>query len=534
MAERIRAKDWSQTPLGPIESWPQSLATAVRIILGSQYPMFVWWGRDLVNIYNDAYAPMLGQRHPGALGGSAPHIWHDVWPQVGPQTELVLNHGQSTWNDRVLLVMERNGYTEEAYFTFSYSPVPGDDGSAGGVFCAVTEETERVIGERRLQVLRRLSAETTDARTVRDACKRAGDVFAENGRDISFALIYLVQALRREAHLECVTGLRADSYNAPSRIALLTAVPAVWPLQSVLTGSEVTLALTGRELPGGAWPEPAQTAMVLPLVRGGEAEAIGFIVLGASPRRVFDDSYRAFFELVSGSLSSAVTGAQAYEEARSRAEALAELNRAKTVFFSNVSHEFRTPLTLMLGPVEDLLSNPPQQQETEQLELLRVVHRNALRLQKLVNTLLDFSRIEAGRIQASYEATSLAEFTTELASAFESAMQRAALQFSVECLPLSQPVFVDREMWEKIVLNLLSNAFKYTLNGAVTLRLREVDRTVQLSVTDTGAGIPEQELPHIFERFRRVQERRAELRRARGSGWLWFTNSCSCTEARWP
>ncbi|HEY9434736.1 MAG TPA: hypothetical protein VI260_25030, partial [Blastocatellia bacterium] len=156
MGELIRVMDWSRTPIGPIESWPQSLKTAVNILLNSRYPMFVWWGRELTNIYNDAYIPMLGARHPQALGRSAPNVWADVWPVVGPQSEVVMREGRSTWNESILLVMERHGYTEETYFTFSYSPAPDDAGDVGGVFCAVTEDTARVLGERRLKTLRDL------------------------------------------------------------------------------------------------------------------------------------------------------------------------------------------------------------------------------------------------------------------------------------------------------------------------------------------------------------------------------------------
>jgi hypothetical protein len=137
----IRVMDWSRTPLGPIASWPQSLKTAVNILLNSHYPMFVWWGRELTNIYNDAYMPMLGERHPQALGQSAPHVRSEVWPVVGPQTEIVMREGRATWNESILLVTERHGYAEESYFTFSYSPAPDDSGDVGGVFCAVTEDS---------------------------------------------------------------------------------------------------------------------------------------------------------------------------------------------------------------------------------------------------------------------------------------------------------------------------------------------------------------------------------------------------------
>ena len=196
----------------------------------------------------------------------------------------------------------------------------------------------------------------------------------------------------------------------------------------------------------------------------------------------------------------AIANARAYEEERKRAEALAEIDRAKTAFFSNVSHEFRTPLTLMLGPLEDEL-----RENSKGRERIEIAHRNSLRLLKLVNTLLDFARIEAGRIEAVYEPTDLAAATAELASVFRSAIEKAGLRLVVDCPPLPEEVYVDREMWEKIVLNLLSNAFKFTFEGEIKVSLCLRRERVELSVSDTGAGIPAAELSHIFERFHRVR-----------------------------
>jgi PAS domain S-box-containing protein len=207
----------------------------------------------------------------------------------------------------------------------------------------------------------------------------------------------------------------------------------------------------------------------------------------------------------------------AREEERQRAETLAELDRAKTLFFSNVSHEFRTPLTLILAPVQDALSDSVNPLPGVQRERLELVHRNTMRLLKLVNTLLDFSRIEAGRMEAVYEPTDLAMFTAELASVFRSAIEQAGLRLVVDCPPLPESVYVDREMWEKIVLNLLSNAFKFTLEGEITVRLHLADDYhVTLQVEDTGTGIEPEELPHLFERF--YQVRKAKARTHEGSG----------------
>jgi signal transduction histidine kinase/DNA-binding response OmpR family regulator len=242
------------------------------------------------------------------------------------------------------------------------------------------------------------------------------------------------------------------------------------------------------------------------------------MIVGLSPRCQFDETHRNFLELMSTQIATAIANARAYEEERQRAQALAEIDRAKTAFFNNVSHEFRTPLTLMLGPLEDALAHADDRVPAELYENLLVAHRNSLRLLKLVNSLLDFSRIEAGRVQAVYEPTDLARFTTDLTSVFRSAIQRAGLQLKVNRETLPGLVYVDRDMWEKIVLNLLSNALKFTFEGKIRVELKAVDKSVQLTVADTGTGIPEAELPRLFERFHRVEGARGRTFEGTGIG----------------
>lgn len=518
MAMLMRSHDWSLSALGAVETWPQSLKTAIRIVLGSRYPMFVWWGQQMSNFYNDAYIPVLGKRHPQALGQPASRVWAEVWDTVGPQAEAVLNQGQSTWNQELLLVMERNGYTEETYFTFSYSPVANDYGPVGGVFCACSEETQRVLSDRRLTTLRELAAETVTAKTVEAACEISATVLTNNAYDIPFALFYLLDGESEIARLAGTTRLAAGTGASCEAIELTSAQKCEWPLKLVMETGESRIiedleAQFGL-LPGGAWSQSPHQAVVLPLARSGET--FGFLIAGVSPLRTFDDDYKGFFDLMAGQVTTAIANAQAYEAERKRAEALAELDRAKTTFFSNVSHEFRTPLTLMLAPLEDTIANlkgtiPPQEREQ-----LLMVQRNGMRLLKLVNSLLDFSRIEAGRVQAAYEPIDLATYTAELASTFRSLIERVGMSLIVDCPPLPQAIYIDREMWEKIVLNLLSNAFKFTLAGTITVRLQCVENSVELSVADTGVGIPSEELPHLFERFHRIKN--SQGRSFEGSG----------------
>ena len=524
MGERTRAFDWSQTPVGPVSEWPQSLKTAVSICLGSRYPIVLWWGREaLTQFYNDGFISFLGSaKHPVGLGQSARTSWSEIWHIIDPMLEGVFSTGEATWSEDFLYVLNRNLPLEEAYFTFSYSPIRDDAGTINGIFCACYEATSRVIGERRLRTLRDLGGTVAQAKDEQAACVAAASTLATNAHDIPFALIYLMeQGLR--ARLVATAGVQAGSAAAPAAVDLSEALEAdPWLLGRVYDTAVAQLVsdLSDRfgALPGGPWPESPEAALVVPIAAPGQTKPTGFLVAGLSPRRVLNDDYRSFFDLIAAQLATAVTNARAYEEEKRRVEALAELDRAKTAFFSNVSHEFRTPLTLMLGPVEDILARPTDQVLPDDRHLLAVVHRNGLRLQKLVNTLLDFSRIEAGRVQAVYAPIDLGAMTAELASNFRSACERAGLQLIVDCPSLPEPVYVDRDMWEKIVLNLVSNAFKFTFNGEIAVTIRESTENVELCVRDTGTGIAPEEISQIFERFHRVKGARARTHEGTGIG----------------
>jgi PAS domain S-box-containing protein len=520
MGERIRAFDWSQTPLGPIETWPQSLKTAVGIMFASRQPIWLGWGQQLIKLYNDPYKAIVGGKHPTALGQPASVVWREIWDAIGPMLTTAMGGVEGTYVEAQLLIMERNGYPEETYYTFSYSPIPGDEGGAGGIFCANTDDTRRVIGERQLNLLRDLAAKTADARTVADACALSTAALATNPYDLPFAMIYLVEPEARRVVLAGQTGDIEPGHVAAPETAALDGT-AIWPFGEVLATNRVCLVSDlhafDRNLPAGAWDRPPLQAAAMPIAPQGRTGIAGILVVGLNPYRLFDDTYRGFLALVAAQIGAGIANAYAYESERKRAEALAELDRAKTAFFSNVSHEFRTPLTLMLGPLEDTLAQAGDL-AAPMRDRLEVAHRNALRLLRLVNTLLDFSRIEAGRAAATYEPTDLAAFTAELASVFRSAIERAGLRLVVDCRPLPEPVYVDRQMWEKIVFNLLSNAFKFTFEGEIAVALRQMGAMAELVVRDTGTGIPADELPHLFERFHRVDGARGRTFEGSGIG----------------
>ncbi|MGH7107078.1 MAG: response regulator, partial [Acetobacteraceae bacterium] len=408
------------------------------------------------------------------------------------------------------LEMHRHGFTEETHFTVAYSPVPDDtvQRGIGGVLATVHEITEKVIGERRIAALRELGTRSAEARTAEEACVAAIETLAKHPKDVPFALLYLLESGGKSARLVAATGFSCEEASSPSAVSLDDPIQDCrWPLaEAVRTEKIVTIEdLPVRSLipPAGPWSDPPHCAVVVPVQSNTSHQLAGLLVAGVSSRLRLDEQYRSFYELAAGQIATTIANARAYEEERRRADALAEIDRAKTAFFSNISHEFRTPITLLLGPMEEAAANPITPAPIR--SHLELAHRNALRLLKLVNSLLDFSRIEAGRVQASYEPTDLAALTSDLASTFRSAMERAGLRLDVQTSDLGEEVLVDREMWEKIVLNLLSNAFKFTLEGSVAVRLLRDGTDAVLEIADTGAGIPDTELPRIFERFHRVE-----------------------------
>ena len=514
----LAAVNWAATPLGPPESWPQSLQTAVDILLSSRFSMWMAWGPQLTFFCNAAYRRhTLGRKYPWALGRPASEVWAEIWDDIGPRIDTVLATGKATWDEALLLFLERSGYPEESYHTFSYSPLRDDAGVVVGMLCVVSEDTERVIGERRMATLRDLGSDPSVVRTEQETLDFAGRQLDRNRQDLPFTLTYLFDD-GAVARLAGSTGIAAGHPAAPAVLAAGDPDP-VWPAAALLRGEPALVSLVSARfavLPAGAWGEPPVQALVAPLAQQG-GPPYGFLVAALNRYRPLDEGYRAFVGLVTGHLAAGIASARSYQGQQRRAEELAELDRAKTTFFSNISHEFRTPLTLIMGPVQELRRRLAGA-DPEVREELEVISRNGLRLGKLVNMLLDFSRIEAGRMQASYEPADIAQVTAELASVFRSAVDRAGLAFKVDCPPLPEPVYLDRGMWEKVVLNLLSNALKFTFDGSIHVAVRAEGGQAVVTVADTGIGVPEPEMPRLFERFHRIENTRSRSNEGSGIG----------------
>jgi len=481
MGRRVMAFDWASHPLGPLDQWPAPVRAVVATVLSSRFPVVVWLGEPLFLVYNDGYIPMLGTRHPSALGRPGHEVWWDIWDVVGPMLAGVVETGVATWSDDLHLNLVTGGHPEERYFTFTYSPIITDDGRVG-VFCPVTETTARVLSERRLYFLNSLAGALMDAQTEEQVLQSTLDVVsAQHAVDVPAVAVYL------DGATPDVRELRGATAGAHGRAPRSVAVDASGEPKVVEDDD-------GRAVEVGA--------------------ASASLWLGLNPLRPFDEQYRSFARLLAGQVSAAFENARAYQFERQRAETLAALDQAKTMFLTNVSHEFRTPLTLLLAPLEDALE-AGKRLDADVRDLVTTAYRNGLRLSRLVESLLDFSRVEAGETKPRLVEADVGGLTAQIASSFADVCARAGIDLVLKCSPVTAQV--DPDMWETIVLNLVSNAFKFTLDGSITVEVeQQAPSSISVRVRDTGVGIDADELPRLFDRFYRASPTGA--RSVEGSG----------------
>ena len=517
MGALMRSLDWSNTLLGPVSSWPQSLRTAVSILLASRFPMLIHWGPELVQFYNDGFRPILGDlKHPGALGQPAYPWWTEIWDFLTPMFERVLA-GEGTWYENQLILPNRNGYIEETYFTFSHSPIRDESGGIGGIFQAVTETTERVLDERRLRTLRDLAANAAEAQVAQDACRIAAETLSQNAADIPFALIYLLDEDRKHARLAGTAGLAPDTPASPLVVELNSEEPSLtkeettgnWPLGRVACTGQIehvnNLVAQFGSLPGGPWPESPSVALVLPVAQPGVMLPAGLLVVGVSPRRALDDSYRSFFTLVAGQIATAIANTRALEAERKRAEALAELDRAKSQFLANMSHELRTPLNGILGYAQILKKGKTL--TDQQKNGISIIHQCGEHLLNLINDILDISKIEARKMELYPKNFHFPEFLEGVAEICRIRAEQKGIELIYETLtPLPKAIRADEKRLRQVLINLLSNAVKFTEKGSITFKVGYHEGKLRFHVEDTGIGIAPEQLEEIFLPFQQVGE----------------------------
>ena len=522
MGALMAATDWSRSVLGPVERWSPVLRATLAMVLGHEMCMSVMWGPDSVLLYNDRARDTMGEKHPGALGLPLETAFAETAHVLGPVLRQVRDTGRGVLLHDQPAPYVRQGFLEERFFTFCFSPLR-DGAEIVGLLSTVVDTTGQVQGPRRLRTLHRLATVATDDVDGEAGefavCEGAAAVLADDPEDVPFALVYLPDRAGNELHLAASTGLEPGATAAPRRLSVTESAP--WPVYAVVRRAEPRvvddLPERFRGLQCGPYPEQPSHALVLPAGRRPDGSTAAVVVLGVSARIGLDADYRSFLDLVAEQVGASLTAARRRREARERIAALAALDRDKTEFFAGVSHEFRTPLTLTLGSLEQLLDSPGPLPDDVR-DAARLAHRNALRLLKLVNTLLEFAQLEQGRTAPRVEDVDLAALTADLAAVFRSAVERAGLALVVDCPPLPRPVPVDPEMWERIVLNLVSNALKHTFAGSITVALRLRHNHVELEVTDTGVGIAEDQLPHLFTRFHRVRGARSRSHEGSGLG----------------
>lgn len=504
-----RELDWSKTPLGPVDSWSATLRSLVANLLPSRMPMMLWWGPELSQIYNDAFAALIGDKHPDAVGQSAERCWNEVWADFAPLVHQALE-GEAVYAHELPLLIRRHGYSEETFWTFSFSPITSTSGEVEGLLFAAIDATEAVVRGRRISVLRDIGAlSTTDSHSVRGVLDHTVRVLENNPGKVAFAVARLEG--EDNGALEVVrsfgTGVTSGAI-APGDPQLLTEV------FDTCQEREESNPPSGWSVPVTAAGAQVDRAIHLPIIDRSEDRVMAVLTVGINPHRAFDADYRSFLNLMARQISTALTDARAIHREQERTSKLVELDRVKNRFLQNISHELRTPLTLIMGSHRSLSERSDLPDAA--IRDLAVAERATLRLTRLVEGLLDLSRSDEGVLEPALVPTDLAHLTSEIVAMFRSTLADAGLALNLNMAELPASVQVDPEMWSQIVSNLLSNAYKFTNSGAVTVDLSDVDGVIQLVVSDTGIGMTSAEIKLAFERFHRVPG--ASLRTAEGAG----------------
>lgn len=496
----IQARDWSASPLGPVESWPQALRTLVDVMLGSRQPMFVVWGSERIMLYNDSYAVLLGRKHPRALGRSFADVWTEIIGEVGPILDRAYA-GESTHMDDIAFVLHRNGFPEEAHFSFSYTPVHDGSGTVAGMFCACSETTERVFAERRLreteaelrEAYGRLSAEGD---RLRELFRQApGFMFVWRGPEH-------VYEMANDAYFELVG--RRDILGKPAREALPEIVEQGYfdvADRVFATGEPFVgqgLPVRFQRTPGAALEERFVTFIFQP-IRGAEGQVTGIFVEG----------------------HDVTEGKRAEESLRQAREEAERANIAKSKFLAAASHDLRQPMQ-SLFLFHDILK--PHVAQGGQ-EALKHLGRGLDAMRELLDSLLNISQLDAGIVQPSLEEFGVHQVIEQIGASYAPVAAAKGLEFRVAtCRTV---VRSDRTLLGRMVRNLLENAMRYTEAGWIAVECHEAGGYLSIEVHDSGIGIAPEHLERIWEEFHQVGNPERDRNRGLGLG-LAIVRRLSC------
>ncbi|KAL7425265.1 hypothetical protein Q5752_000953 [Cryptotrichosporon argae] len=528
--------DWSKTSLGPRESWSPQLECMINLVIDSNTQDSLWLGTDFVQIYNQGYSKILN--HPTGFGRPAIEQWASLWEGIGPIIDRGMR-GESCYftDDLLLYAIGPTGNFCERYHTWSFVPIRGDGGRVLGLYNPTTETTDAVLARRRQETMRDLSEEIQVARSSKQYFAGIADVFERNPKDIPFALCYsiakgadgegstltleqsvgvpadhpagpakIIVAPRDILHVDDIGSPAPSAMSAGSGRFLHSSERAAWPIAYALQTRQCVVvddcAAIVKGCPVRQWDALPEAAIIIPICSDGAHEpAQAVLILGLNLYCPLDADYEEWIHVMRAHLTSSLASVRSFEVEQQRLLDKERMERAKTAWFQGAAHDLRSPLTLVVGPLEDVLAT---KLTSAQRSALGLAQRNASRVLRLVNALLDFSRLEAGRLEGRFVATDLGRFVGELAELFRPAIERRHITFNVDIQPREGVVFIDPTLLETVVTNLLSNALKYTEEGEISVRLSYDANHADIAVVDTGFGIPSGELGAVTDRFHRA------------------------------
>jgi signal transduction histidine kinase len=502
----IRQKDWSDTRLGPRERWPRSLTNYLSMILELPTAAIIFWGPEQIQLYNDGYSVIMGPRHPRHLGSTFRDCWPEAYDTIHPWMLRVLEKGHTVAVHRTLVPLARFGFTDESYFTFSFSPLRDDEGQIAGVLQLVTEVTDSVLAERRTEALHELSNQTARAQSTQDAAQFATRVLAQCTADLPFALIYASERVDREGLvLSSATGLPRGQQPFPAEIDCRAGADPVFPEVLRAVNERAIVPIDELQSRFGAlhlkpWPEPVVRAAACPISASDQSVA-GVLVAGLSPRLPFDDKYRRFVELVAAHLATLLAAAELQEARRRWIRDLERTNRELESFSYSVSHDLRAPLRSIHGFAQALRDDSAAKLAPPELEHLERIQANAVRMSVLIEALLELGKVSRTQV------TAVSVNLSELARDVIADLQRAHPERTVEVkIADGLKVEADRALLSVAVTNLLSNAWKFTARRAdARLELgRQAGTPPVFFVRDNGAGFNSAYASRLFTPFQRL------------------------------